>query len=106
MLLGQPITFASEDWIVVAAGAEHSGMAFQLMPDHEPPVWRDTSRQRQIHHDVMVDDVREAERRVARIGARPLRVTSKNSIWADPPGHPFCLIPRPTWAEPVRAEPS
>ena len=103
-LLGQPITYRSEDWVVVATDSEHSGMAFQLIVDHEPPVWKDRARQRQLHHDVMVNDVREAEERVQALGARPLRVTAEHSIWADPAGHPFCLIPRPTWAEPINQE--
>jgi hypothetical protein len=26
-----------------------------------------------------------------------------DGVYADPAGHPFCLIPRPGWAPPVRA---
>jgi hypothetical protein len=33
----------------------------------------------QIHLDVMVED----------------------GVFADPAGHPFCLIPRPAWAAPL-----
>jgi hypothetical protein len=53
-----------------------------------------------MHHDVMVDDVDAAGEVVAALGARPLSSTD-GSVWADPSGHPFCLIPRPGWAPPV-----
>jgi hypothetical protein len=101
-LLGLPITYASEDWVVVAPDAQHSGMAFQLAPGHQPPVWGDPARPQQVHHDVMVDDVAAAEPLVEALGGRPLPSPDPDaSVWADPAGHPFCLIPRPTWAEPV-----
>ncbi|MEP6650555.1 MAG: VOC family protein [Lapillicoccus sp.] len=101
-VLGQPVTYASEDWVVVASDDRHSGMAFQLAPDHRPPVWGNPERAQHVHHDVMVDDVPVAERQVAALGAR--RLSSRHgSVWADPSGHPFCLIPRPDWAPPVNA---
>ena len=99
-VLGQPITYASEDWVVVAADPEHSGMAFQLAPEHQPPVWGDPSRPQQLHHDVMVDDLPAAEAAVEALGAHRLP-SPDGSVWADPAGHPFCLIPRPGWAPPV-----
>ncbi len=99
-VLGMPVTYASADWVVVAPNDRHSGMAFQRAPDHRPPVWGEPDRPQQVHHDVMVDDVVTAEREVAALGAR--RLTSPDgSVWADPSGHPFCLIPRPGWAPPV-----
>ncbi len=100
-VLGRPVTYTSEDWVVVATGEHRSGMAFQLAPDHEPPVWRDAARPQQVHHDVMVDDVAAAEPMVEALGATRLP-SADGSVWADPAGHPFCLIPRPEWAPPVR----
>jgi catechol 2,3-dioxygenase-like lactoylglutathione lyase family enzyme len=99
-LLGLPVTYASDDFVVVAQNDHSSGMAFQLAPDHVPPVWGDPDRPQQMHHDVMVDDVDAAGEVVAALGARPLSSTD-GSVWADPSGHPFCLIPRPGWAPPV-----
>jgi catechol 2,3-dioxygenase-like lactoylglutathione lyase family enzyme len=99
-VLGLPVTYASDDFVVVAPHDRHSGMAFQLARDHQPPVWGDPGRPQQMHQDVMVDDLAEAERRVAELGARRL-VSPDGSVWADPSGHPFCLIPRPGWAPPV-----
>ncbi|MDQ6640960.1 MAG: glyoxalase [Actinomycetota bacterium] len=99
-LLGQQVTFRSDDWVVVAERENTSGMAFQLAPDHQPPVWGDPSRPQQVHVDVMVDEVSTAEAQVEKLGARRL-TSGEGSVWADPAGHPFCLIPRPPWAPPV-----
>jgi catechol 2,3-dioxygenase-like lactoylglutathione lyase family enzyme len=99
-LLGQPITYRSPDWVVVAADDRSSGLAFQLAPDHEPPRWPDPGHPQQIHFDVMVDDVDTAAPQVLALGARRLAATG---VFADPAGHPFCLIPRPHWAPPVGA---
>jgi catechol 2,3-dioxygenase-like lactoylglutathione lyase family enzyme len=101
-LLGMPVTYRSDDWIVVARDDTSSGLAFQLSPDHQPPRWPDPSRPQQVHLDVMVDDQAEAERRVLALGATPLSgPEGTDHVYADPAGHPFCLIPRPAWAPPV-----
>ena len=77
-------------------------MAFQLAPDHVPPSWPDPALPQQMHLDVMVDDLDAAEAAVLELGARRLTEPGAVSrVFADPAGHPFCLIPRPTWAEPV-----
>jgi hypothetical protein len=47
----------------------------------------------------MVDDLAAAEARVIVLGASPL--TGGHHVYADPAGHPFCLIPRPAWAPPI-----
>ncbi|MDQ6896260.1 MAG: glyoxalase [Actinomycetota bacterium] len=99
-LLGQPVTYASENWVVVAPDDHTSGLAFQLAPDHRPPVWGDCDRPQQVHPDVMVDDVGAAERAIEELGATRL-ASPDGSVWADPAGHPFCLVPRPGWAPPV-----
>lgn len=104
-LLGQPITYRSEDWVVVAENDRSSGIAFQLAPDHVPPDWPDPARPQQMHLDIMVDDLAKADRQVQAIGARVLSID--DHVYADPVGHPFCLIPRPGWAPPViDAEPA
>jgi hypothetical protein len=100
-LLGQPITYQSSDWVVVAANDTSSGLAFQLAPDHRPPTWPDPAVPQQFHLDVMVEDVASAEPRVLGLGAR--KVGGEN-VYADPAGHPFCLVPRPRWAPPIPAD--
>jgi catechol 2,3-dioxygenase-like lactoylglutathione lyase family enzyme len=100
-LPGQPITYQSDDWVVVAANGTSSGLAFQLAADHHPPTWPDPAVPQQFHLDVMVEDVASAEPRVLGLGARKL---SGENVYADPAGHPFCIIPRPSWAPPILAD--
>jgi catechol 2,3-dioxygenase-like lactoylglutathione lyase family enzyme len=106
-LLGQPVTFAEDDFAVVSNSETTSGLAFQLAPDFVAPAWPDPDRPQQLHLDVMVDDVDAAEAAVVALGARRLSDPGAPSrVYADPVGHPFCLIPRPVWAEPIDASAS
>lgn len=106
-LLGLPITHRSDDWVVVSQSEVTSGIAFQLAPDHVPPAWGDPEHPQQIHFDVMVDDLTAATSEVTSLGARPLTDEADGSrVFADPAGHPFCLIPRPAWAPPIEARPT
>jgi catechol 2,3-dioxygenase-like lactoylglutathione lyase family enzyme len=98
-LLGLPVTYRSEDWFVVAEDDTTSGLAFQLAPGHRAPRWPDPEWPQQFHLDVMVDDQAEAAHRVLQLGAQ--RLPSGDYVFADPAGHPFCLIRRPSWAPPI-----
>jgi catechol 2,3-dioxygenase-like lactoylglutathione lyase family enzyme len=97
-LLEQPITYVSDDWVVVATSAQASGLAFQLAPGHRRPSWPDPAVPQQFHLDVMVEDLAVAIPRVLELGATQL---DGESVFADPAGHPFCLIRRPGWADPI-----
>jgi catechol 2,3-dioxygenase-like lactoylglutathione lyase family enzyme len=97
-LLGQPITYQSTDFVVVSRDDATSGLAFQLAPGHRPPRWPDPHHPQQMHLDVMVDDLSSADAAVVALGAVRL---GGDHVYADPAGHPFCLIPRPGWAPPV-----
>ncbi|MGZ4551797.1 MAG: VOC family protein [Blastococcus sp.] len=46
----------------------------------------------------MVDDVGAAIPWVLELGARQL---ADDGVFADPAGHPFCLVRRPGWAAPL-----
>jgi catechol 2,3-dioxygenase-like lactoylglutathione lyase family enzyme len=96
-LLGQPVTFAEDDFVVVSRDSHTSGLAFQLAPDLVPSSWPDPERPQQMHLDVMVDDVVGAVDGVLALGATRLA----GDVFADPAGHPFCLIKRPEWAAPL-----
>jgi catechol 2,3-dioxygenase-like lactoylglutathione lyase family enzyme len=100
-LIGLPVTFRSDTWVVISRDDTTSGFAFQLAADHRPPQWPDPAHPQQFHLDVMVDDVQSADRRVLALGAR--RLPGGTQVYADLAGHPFCLIPRPHWAPPVEA---
>jgi catechol 2,3-dioxygenase-like lactoylglutathione lyase family enzyme len=97
-LLAQPVTYDSADFVVVSADATSSGLAFQRAPDHRAPTWPNPGIPQQIHLDVMVESVAEAEPFVLSLGAVRL---AGDSVFADPAGHPFCLITRPGWAAPL-----
>ena len=97
-LLDWPISYADEDFVVVAANDHTSGLAFQRAPDHRAPTWPDPEVPQQIHLDVMVDDPKSAAQAVQGLGATPM---DGEGVYADPAGHPFCLIRRPGWAAPV-----
>lgn len=107
-VLGQEVTYADDDFVVVARSDRHSGLAFQRAPDHRAPDWGDPARPQQMHLDVMVDDVAVAHDRVLGLGARRLTSAApgagEGDVYADPAGHPFCLVPRPGWAPPVEDE--
>ncbi|MFK4089795.1 VOC family protein [Kribbella sp. NPDC020789] len=96
-VLGKPITYRSDDWVVVADNDRTSGLAFQRAAEHQPPQWPDPAHPQQMHLDVMVDDQEAAGAAVIALGARHL----SGAVYEDPAGHPFCLIPRPGWAPPV-----
>jgi catechol 2,3-dioxygenase-like lactoylglutathione lyase family enzyme len=97
-LLGQPITYRSPDWVVVAADDTSSGLAFQLAPDHRPPTWPGPSVPQQFHLDIMVEDPTAAGPHALALGAQRL---DGADVYADPAGHPFCLVRRPSWAPPI-----
>ena len=99
-LLGDPITYDSDDWVVVSTSSQASGLAFQRAPDHRPPSWPDATVPQQAHLDIMVEDVAAARVHVQALGARPL----DGDVFADPAGHPFCLVRRPAWAPPIAAD--
>jgi catechol 2,3-dioxygenase-like lactoylglutathione lyase family enzyme len=97
-LLGLPVTYRDDDWVVVAASDTSSGLAFQRAPEHQPPTWPDPAVPQQVHLDIMVEDPAAAGPRVRALGAVEL---DGRDVYADPAGHPFCLIRRPKWAPPI-----
>ena len=99
-LLGLPITYRSDDWVVVAADETSSGLAFQLAPGHRPPSWPDPAVPQQVHLDIMVEDVTASGPDVLALGA--VRLDGED-VYADPAGHPFCLVRRPRWASSIPA---
>jgi catechol 2,3-dioxygenase-like lactoylglutathione lyase family enzyme len=98
-LLGQPVTYDDGDFAVVAADATTSGLGFQRAPGHVPPTWPDPAVPQQVHLDVMVEDVDSAGSVVIALGGTRL---GDAAVFADPSGHPFCLVRRPHWAAPHR----
>ena len=70
-------------------------LCFQKVADHRPPGWPDPARPQQLHLDVGVHDLEEAHEKVLAAGATVLDEGDGKRGWriyADPAGHPFCLV--------------
>ena len=91
-LLDVPIERNEDDWVQLAS-IGGVGLAFQLAPDHVPPVWPGDEHPQQFHIDVDVPDLDVAEEQVLAIGARKHEVQRGTTfrVFLDPAGHPFCL---------------
>lgn len=92
-LLGLPVTGDYDDWVTIGGEDGQPRVAFQQAPDHRSPRWPDPDHPQQFHLDVEVDDVDEAERQVLALGATRLPGEGDDwRVYADPAGHPFCLV--------------
>jgi catechol 2,3-dioxygenase-like lactoylglutathione lyase family enzyme len=93
-LLGLPVTYDDEDeWVVIGGQAGQPRVAFQQAPDLHAPRWPDPERPQQFHLDVTVDDIEAAEAKVLALGAERLPGSGDDfRVYADPAGHPFCLV--------------
>jgi catechol 2,3-dioxygenase-like lactoylglutathione lyase family enzyme len=81
------------DLVVIGDAADRPGVAFQRAPDHRAPGWPDADPPQQMHVDVRVDDLDTAEAKVLAIGATRLAGGGPRfRVYADPAGHPFCLV--------------
>jgi hypothetical protein len=68
-------------------------VSFQRSPEHQPPRFPDPAASQQIHFDVRVEDVDAAEPAVLALGATRLDGQGPDfRVYADPAGHPFCLV--------------
>lgn len=67
---------------------------------YQPPPWPGTHGEQHVHFDLLVDDLMSAGLVVEKSGARPLTDVMDPGpkawrIYADPAGHPFCLVSTP-----------
>jgi hypothetical protein len=88
---------AEDDWhMVMVDGAPRVGV--QLAPDHVAPDWPGGEPKQQIHLDLWVEDFAPAHERVMSLGATVLKEAEPSDgadnfqVYADPAGHPFCLV--------------
>lgn len=81
------------DWVQLGSDGDVT-IAFQLAPDHEPPVWPSGDRPQQAHLDFDVNDLDAAEKQILALGARKADSQPDSSfrVFLDPAGHPFCLV--------------
>jgi catechol 2,3-dioxygenase-like lactoylglutathione lyase family enzyme len=93
-LLGAEFEAREDDWVVITDD-DGRRIAFQRSPEHQPPKFPDPAGSQQLHLDVLVDDIDAAERQVLELGAERIGEGDDFRVFADPAGHPFCLV-RPT----------
>lgn len=92
-LLGMQRLQDDPEWVVIGDAPDRPGVAFQRVPELRPPRWPDPRHSQQMHFDVRVDNLDEAERQVLDRGARRLPGGGERfRVYADPVGHPFCLV--------------
>jgi hypothetical protein len=83
-----------ENWTTLHTGSGFV-LCFQRVADHRPPRWPDPARPQQFHLDLGVQDLDQAQELVLKLGATPLDTGDDQRTWriyADPAGHPFCLV--------------
>lgn len=91
-LLGMIRVQDEPDWVVIGDAPDRPGVAFQRSPGHAPPAWPDPQGAQQMHLDVRVENLDTAEAEVLESGARRLGGGERFRVFADPAGHPFCLV--------------
>lgn len=93
-LLGYRRCRQDGDWIDLDSGQGWK-LSFQHAPDHQPPQWPDPAGPQQFHLDLEVEDLDEGHDQVLALGARHLSSNEPGfRVYADPAGHPFCLVRR------------
>ena len=84
-ITGLEIEDGDDDWVQLRSDGG-AALAFQLAPDHEPPVWPSSEHPQQAHLDFDVDDLDVAEEQALAVG----RPQSRGSA-----GHDLSRLPRP-----------
>ncbi len=93
-VLGMRINEDSDDWVVIGTEPGARQLAFQRVEHWTAPIRGDPHRLQQLHLDIRVDDADAAEQQVLALGARrlPGELEGRYRVFADPVGHPFCLV--------------
>ncbi|MEJ8639757.1 VOC family protein [Streptomyces sp. MS2.AVA.5] len=83
------------EFVVIGSTPGKEVVAFQKVDDFRRPQWSVPDHPQQMHLDVMVADLDVAESQVLALGATLLDGSDKPigyRVYADPVGHPFCLV--------------
>ncbi|MGZ4719352.1 VOC family protein [Oryzihumus sp.] len=91
---GMQVTEDQEDWVVIGSAPDRREVAFQRVSTWRPPRWPDSEHPQQLHLDIRVTDPDEAERQLLAAGATrtPGARETGFRVFADPVGHPFCIV--------------
>jgi len=91
-LLGGAIEFSSDDFVAVKT--DRMWLAAVRVPDYRSPSWPEDVLPKQMHLDLAVDDLEEAQAQALGLGAVRTAVQpapDRYLVLLDPAGHPFCL---------------
>lgn len=90
-LLGMDLTYEGAEGALIA-GYDRIVM-FQQIDNYMQPQWPNPAHPQQVHLDLTVGDLDEAEAQTITLGASPLPGRGEGNFrpFADPAGHPFCL---------------
>jgi predicted enzyme related to lactoylglutathione lyase len=94
-LLGLPVRSveATGAWVGSEDPVPMSQVLFQQVEGYNPPRWPDPAAPQQMHLDIAVTDIDAGEAEAMGLGATRLPGEGENwRVYADPAGHPFCLI--------------
>jgi hypothetical protein len=100
-LLGREVLDTHDSWVTLAADPPGAPkLAFQRVSGYQPPQWPSMEHPQQVHLDIEVTELQPAEQRALELGARPAsKINSPTKrpwrVYADPAGHPFCLVTGP-----------
>ena len=90
-LLGMVRVQDDPGFVVIGDAPDRPGVAFARVEGLQPPRWPQESAR--LHLDVRVDDLAAAAEQVLALGARRLEGGGERfHVYADPAGHPFCLV--------------
>lgn len=68
-------------------------LAFQRVRDFRAPQWPDSAHPQQFHLDLDVPDIDKAHTQILKLGVTLLHIDPRGwRVYADPAGHPFCLL--------------
>ena len=91
-VLGGVIEPDGEEWVDLVLPGGGLRVAFQLAPRFIPPEWPSERGEQQIHLDIAVSDLDEAQETLFSLGARLVDKQSGFRVYLDPAGHPFCTV--------------
>ena len=91
-LLDGEVAFTSDAFAAVKT--DRIWLAATRVDDYTPPTWPEARTPKQMHLDLAVDDLVEAEQQAIALGAvhaveQP--APERYIVLIDPAGHPFCL---------------
>ncbi|GIF75437.1 VOC family protein [Asanoa siamensis] len=90
-LTGMEVSYDGPEGALVTGGARN--LMFQQISGYHAPRWPDPAHPQQAHLDLLVDDLDAGQARALELGARRLPAAGdRYRVFADPAGHPFCLI--------------